>query len=655
MSKHNPFVTLLVIAAIVVAFIMIPKLSGPTSAIKKYEHYNDFITDLDAGKIETMRIIARRRVEGKFKPGAFAGTQESFGRYKVEYEFDAQTIEQLRAKYSPPVDLAVTAGSWTDNLLGVLGPTIIMVAIFLVFWLFIMRQMRGAGGQAFNFGRSQAKLLGENMKQVTFDEVAGMEEVKEELEEIVEFLKDPERFRSLGAKIPRGVLLVGPPGCGKTLMARAVAGEAGVAFFYMSGSDFVEMFVGVGASRVRDLFKEAKQHLPAIIFIDELDAVGRLRGAGLGGGHDEREQTLNALLVEMDGFDPNADIIILAATNRPDILDPALLRPGRFDRQVVVPNPDVREREAILELYVRGKPVAPEVDIHVLAKRSPGFSGADLENLVNEAALLTARRRKKQVTMSEFDEAVERVMAGPARKSRVMSDDQRRVLAYHEAGHALVGNMLPDFDKTYKVTILPRGMTLGYTINLPEDDRYMMFASELQNQMTQALGGRAAEELVFGDMTTGAANDLEKVSKVARQMVTEYGMSEELGPITYGRRTGPVFLGKELVEERNYSEEAARKIDEEVRELVEEAHQRAAGILRDNRDKLDLLVEALLEHETLTMEQVEGLVERGEMPAEVAQPQEQAAEPGEDTPEPQREETKPAPGVVPQRPLPDTP
>ncbi len=654
MSKHNPFVTLLVIAAIVVAFIMIPKLSGPTLAVKEYEYYSDFIADLAAGKIATMRVTGGKRVEGEFSADAFVAGGEVFEKYKVQAELDAQTIAKLIEEH-PEVQIAPVRGSWTDNLMGVVGTFIVPVIILLVFWLFIMRQMRGAGGQAFNFGRSQAKLLGESAKKVTFDEVAGMEEVKEELEEVVEFLKEPERFRSLGAKIPRGVLLVGPPGCGKTLMARAVAGEAGVAFFYMSGSDFVEMFVGVGASRVRDLFKEAKQHLPAIIFIDELDAVGRLRGAGLGGGHDEREQTLNALLVEMDGFDPNADIIILAATNRPDILDPALLRPGRFDRHVVVPNPDVREREAILELYVRGKPVAAEVDIHVLAKRSPGFSGADLENLVNEAALLTARRRKKLVGMAEFDEAVERVMAGPERKSRVMSDDQRRVLAYHEAGHALVGNMLPDFDKTYKVTILPRGMALGYTINLPGEDRYMIFGSELQDQMTQALGGRAAEELVFGDMTTGAANDLEKVSKLARQMVTEYGMSEELGPITYGRRTGPVFLGKELAEERNYSEEAARKIDEEVRKLVEQAHQRAAGILREHRDKLDMLVEALLEHETLTMEQSEALVERGEMPAEVAQPQEQAVEPGEGAPEPQREEAKPAPGVVPQRPLADTP
>jgi len=434
------------------------------------------------------------------------------------------------------------------------------------------------------------------------------------LQEIVEFLRDPERFRAIGAKIPRGVLLVGPPGCGKTLLARAVAGEAGVAFFYISGSDFVEMFVGVGASRVRDLFNQAKQHLPAIIFIDELDAVGRLRGAGLGGGHDEREQTLNALLVEMDGFDPNSDIIILAATNRPDILDPALLRPGRFDRRVVVPNPDYKERLAILELYIKDKPMAPGVDIESLAKRTPGFSGADLEALVNEAALLAARKRQKQITMTDLDEAIERVLAGPERRSRVLSEKERRIVAYHEAGHALVGSLLPDFAPTYKVTILPRGMAMGYTISLPEEDRYLSSRTELINQMTQALGGRVAEEIVFGDITTGAANDLERVTEVAREMVTEFGMSEKLGPITYGRKHGPVFLGKEFAEERNYSEEAARLIDTEIRNLVDHCYTRARELVLEKRDRLDLLAQALLERETLTQEEVQSLVEHGVLP-----------------------------------------
>ncbi len=650
MNRHNPLVTILVIAAVAAAFVMIPKLSNQVQTLKTYEYYSDFIADLDAGKVATMRVTGGKRVEGEFRPDAFVAGGQVFEKYKVQAELDAQTIAQLIEEH-PEVQIAPVPGSWTDNLLGLLGTLLIPIAILLFFWLFIMRQMRGAGGQAFNFGRSQAKLLSENMRQITFDDVAGMSEVKEELEEIVEFLKEPERFRKLGATIPHGVLLVGPPGCGKTLLARAVAGQAGVAFFFLSGADFVEMFVGVGASRVRDLFKEAKQHLPAIIFIDELDAVGRLRGAGLGGGHDEREQTLNALLVEMDGFDPNADIIILAATNRPDILDPALLRPGRFDRQVVVPNPDVREREQILELYAKDKPIAEGVDLPVLAKRTPGFSGADLENLVNEAALLAGRRRLEQITIAEFDEAVERVLAGPERKSRVISDDQRKVLAYHEGGHALVGSMLPDFDKTYKVTILQRGMAMGYTINLPREDRYMIFSNELRDRMTQALAGRATEALVFDDITTGAANDLERVSQMARQMVTEYGMSAELGPITYGRKSGAVFLGKELVEERNYSEEAACKIDQEVRRLIDEAYNRATQIIQEHRDKLGVLVEALLEYESLTMEQVESLLEHGEMPQEEEQPEAKAAA----SPEPEAEsvETQQSPGVVPERPLPE--
>jgi len=417
-------------------------------------------------------------------------------------------------------------------------------------------------------------------------------------------------------------LLVGPPGCGKTLLARAVAGEADVAFFYMSGSDFVEMFVGVGASRVRDLFNQAKTHAPAIIFIDELDAVGRHRGAGLGGGHDEREQTLNALLVEMDGFDPNDDIILLAATNRPDILDPALLRPGRFDRHIVVPTPDIKEREAILNIYFKDKPIARNVDVKVLARRTPGFSGADIENLVNEAALLAARRDKKQIEMLEFDEATERVIAGPERKSRVIKDEERKILAYHEAGHALVGSSLPDFDQTYKVSILPRGQSLGYTISLPEDDRYLVSRTEMLNHVVQALGGRAAEQLVFRDVTTGAANDLEKVSQIARQMVTEYGMSEDLGPITYGKKHGPIFLAKDLSEERNYSEEIATRIDNEVRRLVDECYSRAEDILTSKRSELDNLVEFLLEKETLNAEEVVAIIETGKLPPEEPKPAE---------------------------------
>lgn len=651
MRRQNPFVILLVIGAILFAFYMMPRLSGQGPVVKEYI-YSEFMAALDAGKIKSIKLTGEARAEGTFVPGAFPNGPQ-YDKFTAEFKHSPEVVWELRKQY-PDVNIDTTRGAWADRMLAIAGTIMLPLIILLAFWFLIMRQMRNAGGQAFQFGRSQAKLLGENFKRVTFDEVAGMEEVKEELQEVVEFLKTPERFRKLGAKIPRGVLLVGPPGCGKTLLARAVAGEAGVDFFYISGSDFVEMFVGVGASRVRDLFVQAKQHLPAIVFIDELDAVGRLRGAGLGGGHDEREQTLNALLVEMDGFDPNADVIILAATNRPDILDPALLRPGRFDRRVVVPNPDVKEREAILELYIKDKPVTDDVDIPVLAKRTPGFSGADLENLANEAALLTGRRHEKQIAMAEFDEAIERVIAGPERRSRVISDQERKILAYHEAGHALVGSMLPDFDRTYKVTILPRGMTLGYTINLPEDDRYIMTASQMQDHITQALGGRAAEKVVFDDTTTGAGNDLEKVSQLARQMVTEYGMSEKLGPITYGRRHGPVFLGKDLVEERNYSEDAAQKIDSEVRRIVDECYQRAQQILQEHRDKLDVLVEALLEQETLTQEEVEALVVHGRLPEKDTE-EAKTEEPDTDTaPQADTEAQGPAQQVV-QRPLPDTP
>lgn len=609
--KQNPFVYILVIAAILVAFWQIPKLSQQSAKTMHYTTYTEFVQDFQAGRIAEVTLYGKEKALGQFQPAQ----KGPFTNFVVQIPDDPQLAKELMV-LNPRTKVAISSGLISDKILGVVLGMLPLLLIIMLVYLFLMRQMKASGGQAMSFGRSHAKMAADNFAKVTFADVAGMEEVKEELEEVVDFLRDPERFRALGAQIPRGVLLVGPPGCGKTLLARAVAGEAGVAFFYISGSDFVEMFVGVGASRVRDLFDQAKQHLPAIIFIDELDAVGRLRGAGLGGGHDEREQTLNALLVEMDGFDVNADVILLAATNRPDILDPALLRPGRFDRRVVVPNPDVKEREAILKIYIKNKPLADDVDIKVLARRSPGFSGADIENLVNEAALLAARRNKRIVSMAEFDEAVERVIAGPERKSRVIRDAERRVLAYHEAGHALVGSMLPNFDATYKVTILPRGMALGYTINLPEDDRYLMTKSELLNRMTQALGGRAAEAIVIGDVTTGAANDLERVSAIAREMVTEYGMSEELGPVTYGKKHGPVFLAKDLSEERNYSEDIARRIDDEVRRLVDASYARAHDILVDQRDKLDRLVEVLLEQESLDQEEVAAIIAGEELPPE---------------------------------------
>ena len=612
MKKYNALVWVLLLGAGLAMMWVISNQKGLQQTQKEYI-YSDFLSDVKAKKIDTVNLIAGVRAEGDLKAGAFPESPQ-LKTYTVDVPQDTYNVAKELGDLNPDLQIKLASASLADRLPELLGWIVPFGVMMLLMWLLIARPLRASGGQALDFGRSQAKLLGENFPRVTFADVAGMLEVKQELEEIVDFLRDPERYRSIGAKIPRGVLLVGPPGCGKTLLARAVAGEAGVAFFYISGSDFVEMFVGVGASRVRDLFNQAKQHLPAIIFIDELDAVGRLRGAGLGGGHDEREQTLNALLVEMDGFDPNSDIIILAATNRPDILDPALLRPGRFDRHVVVPNPDYKERLAILELYIKDKPMALGVDVESLAKRTPGFSGADLESLVNEAALLAARKRQKQITMPDLDEAIERVMAGPQRRSRVLNVKERRIVAFHEAGHALVGTLLPDFAPTYKVTILPRGMAMGYTISLPEEDRYLSTRTELVNQMTQALGGRVAEEIVFGDSTTGAANDLEKVSEIAREMVTEFGMSAAMGPITYGRKHGPVFLGRDFAEERNYSEDAARQIDTEIRSLVDGCYMQSRQIIDEHRDRLNLLAEALLERETLTQEEVHSIVEHGTLP-----------------------------------------
>ena len=493
--------------------------------------------------------------------------------------------------------------SWLGLLLTGLLPLLVIGG----FIFFMMRQAQGTNNQALSFGKSRARMFLGSKTVVTFADVAGVDEAKTELQEVVEFLKYPEKFNSLGARIPRGVLLVGPPGTGKTLMARAVAGEAGVPFFSISGSEFVEMFVGVGASRVRDLFDQAKRNSPCIVFVDEIDAVGRQRGAGLGGSHDEREQTLNQILVEMDGFDTNTNVIVVAATNRPDVLDPALLRPGRFDRQVILDRPDMRGRTEILRVHTKGKPLDKGVDVEGVARQSPGFSGADLANLVNEAAILSARRNKKVIGMSEFQEALERIVAGPERKSRIISDAEKAIIAYHEGGHAVVQRILPKCDPVAKVTIISRGMALGYTMALPQEDRYLQSKTEFEDKIAGLLGGTVAERLIFGDTTTGASNDIEKATDLARRMVTEFGMSDKLGPLSFGKRDELVFLGREIGEQRNYSDEVAKTIDEEVRAIIDKAYERAQEVLTTHKDKLVALAEKLVAEETVDAEGFEAL------------------------------------------------
>jgi len=535
-------------------------------------------------------------------------------------------------------------GNWIGLFLNFL-PLIIFGAIFI----FVLRQAQGSNSQAMSFGKSRARMVTGNRPTVTFVDVAGVDEAKEELNEIVEFLKYPEKFAALGARIPRGVLLVGPPGTGKTLLAKAVAGEAAVPFFSISGSEFVEMFVGVGASRVRDLFDQAKRNAPCIVFVDEIDAVGRHRGAGLGGSHDEREQTLNQILVEMDGFDTSTNVIVVAATNRPDILDPALLRPGRFDRHVVLDRPDIKGRKAILEVHAKGKPLDKDVDLTVLAKQTPGFSGADLANLVNEAAILTARANKKRIFMDEFNEAIDRVIAGPERKSRVISPREKEIIAYHEAGHALVAHMLPNADPVYKITIVSRGMTGGFTRLLPEEDRHLGTRSQFQDMLAATLAGHVAEELVLGEMTTGPQNDIEHATKIARQMVTQWGMSERLGPRTFGRKEELVFLGREISEQRNYSEKVAEEIDDEVRRIIDHAYHVAKKTLSENRAKLGQIARKLIEVETIEGEDLMALFNA---PVDVDVPIGERQPPAAETPpttegEPPAEEPSPQPKLKP--------
>ncbi len=524
------------------------------------------------------------------------------------------------------------------TLLSAGGSILLVVAMFVGGYL-MLRQFQGANSRALSFGKSQARMHTGDQPSVTFDDVGGVREAKEGLREVVEFLRQPEKFIQLGARIPKGVLLVGAPGTGKTLLAKAVSGEAGVPFFSISGSEFVEMFVGVGASRVRDLFEQAKKHSPCIVFLDEIDAVGRHRGAGLGGSHDEREQTLNQILVEMDGFDTDTNVIIVAATNRPDILDPALLRPGRFDRRVILNRPDIREREEILKLHVRGKPLADDVDLRTIAKATPGFVGADIENLVNEAAILAARRNKKVTGMTELEQSIERVIAGPERKSRVMSDKEKEITAYHEAGHAIVAHVLPKCDPVHKVSIVSRGMAAGYTMALPEEDRNLVSKAKYEDDLAFALGGRTAEELAFGDVTTGAENDLSRVTKLARDMVTRYGMSENLGPMTFGQKEELVFLGKEIGEQRDYSEAIAEEIDKEVRYIVQGAHKKATQVLTEYREQLDRIAQTLIEVETLDAEEFAALFEGRA---------DQALDPSESTPPPSGSE-QPADRTAPNR------
>jgi cell division protease FtsH len=535
-------------------------------------------------------------------------------------------------------------GTGSSGLLSLLTYVLPFV-LFFGFWIFLMNQMQGGGSRVMNFGKSKAKRMSVDAPKITFRDVAGVDEAVQELQEIKEFLENPKKFQALGARIPKGVLLYGPPGTGKTLLARAVAGEAGVPFFSISGSDFVEMFVGVGASRVRDLFEQAKQNSPCIIFMDEIDAVGRHRGAGMGGGHDEREQTLNQLLVEMDGFEMKDNIILIAATNRPDILDPALLRPGRFDRQVVVDRPDRKGRKHILEVHTRGKPLAKVIDLDVLAGQTPGFTGADLANLINEAALLTARQGKREITMHELEEGIMRVIAGPEKKTRVMSEKERLITAYHELGHAIVGHLLPNCDPVHKISIISRGQALGYTISLPSEDKFLTSRAELTDTMAMTLCGRAAEEIVFSEITTGASNDLEKVTETAKQMVMRFGMSERLGPRVFGHDRGQPFLGREFSSEPDYSDEIAREIDDEIRRIVEGAHQTAKDLLTDKREELDRISQILLERETIDAEQFVALLD-GKSEGEVFVDEEEPAKPVEPAPEPeraQREGARPIP------------
>ena len=596
---RNSFVLLILIMIVVVLVYQFRDTSGQTEFIP----LNEVVRLIQAGDI--VRIdVDEDELELHSADGETFLTRKEPARTAVEQLLDlGVTSEDLRRE---GFELEIREPSNWNTVLSLV--TYILPSLFVVGLMYMMlRQAQGSNNQAMSFGKSRARMFTGDQPTVTFDDVAGVEEAKEELQEVVEFLKEPEKFIALGARIPKGVLLIGLPGTGKTLLAKAVSGEAGVPFFSISGSEFVEMFVGVGASRVRDLFDQAKRHSPCIIFVDEIDAVGRQRGAGLGGSHDEREQTLNQILVEMDGFDTDTNVIIMAATNRPDILDQALLRPGRFDRRVVLDRPDMRGREQILRVHVKGKPLDPSVDLMTVAKATPGFVGADIENLVNEAAILAARRNKRVIEQDDFQEAIESVIAGPERKSRIINEDEKRIVAYHEAGHAIVGHVIPEADVVHKVSIIARGMMGGFTMALPEEDRTLISSRKMKADMAFLLGGRAAEAIVFDDITSGASNDLERVTQLARSMVTRLGMSEQLGPMVYGKKEELIFLGREISEQRDYSESVAESIDDEVRKLVQEAFERAISILHDYRSQLDVIATKLIEVETIDRDAFEQL------------------------------------------------
>ena len=590
---YKNLVLWMVIGLIVILLFNLFQANAPA---KEEIVFSDFLKKVEVGEVREVTIRGNA-VSGRLSDGS------AFRTFTVDYP---DLVKMLRDRGVRIIVKPADNNPWYAILL-----QWIPMLLFIGVWIFFMRQMQGGGAKALSFGKARARLISEKQNKVTFQDVAGVDEAKEELKEIIDFLKDPQKFQKLGGKIPKGVLLVGPPGTGKTLLAKAIAGEANVPFFSISGSDFVEMFVGVGASRVRDLFEQGKKHAPCIIFMDEIDAVGRHRGAGLGGGHDEREQTLNQLLVEMDGFETNEGVILIAATNRPDVLDPALLRPGRFDRQVVVPRPDVKGREEILKVHSRRIPLATDVELKVLARGTPGFSGADLANLVNEAALLAARQEKKSVEMPDFENAKDKVLMGVERRSMIISEDEKRTIAYHEAGHTLVADFLPGTDPVHKVTIIPRGRALGLTQQLPTDDKYNYSKEYLVNRITILLGGRAAEEIVLGQQTTGAGDDLEKATEMARRMVCEWGMSEKLGPLTFGKNEEHIFLGREFARHKDYSEDTAMLIDAEIRRIVTDCASKARQILEENLERLHALARALLERESLDGEEIARILRAG--------------------------------------------